>query len=132
MHPDILADPELRLVHETGRDLEELRGPRHHDLVAVEVGTFLAHDVGIEERRLFDLVELVLLGPEPGLPLLDLVAEGVEVPLGLPTETGHLLLEFVPDLVRRLPHLSLPFVRYHPCSTAWLGPRVGRGRTAIS
>src|SRR2546422_466749 len=130
MHPDILADPELGFVHEPGRDLEELRGPRDDDLVSVEVGAFLAHDVGVEERRLLDLVELVLVRLQAVLPFLDLVAEGVEVPLVLTAETVHLLLELVPDVVRRLPRLPVAFVACHPWITACLRPRVGQGGTA--
>src|SRR5207247_7853826 len=63
-------------------------------------------------------------------PLLDLVAEGVEVPLVLPTETVHLLLELVPDVVRRLPRLPVAFVACHPWITACLRPRAGQGGTA--
>src|SRR5207253_9607459 len=64
------------------------------------------------------------------VPLLDHVAEGVEVPLVRRTETVHLLFELVPDLVRRLPRLPVSFVAYHPCITACLRPRVGQGGTA--
>src|SRR5881397_3872599 len=49
----------------------------------VVVGSFLPDDVGVQERRLLDLVELVLVGLEPVLTLLDLVSEGVQVPLVL-------------------------------------------------
>src|SRR5207247_10531657 len=63
-------------------------------------------------------------------PLLDLVAEGVEVPLVLPTETVHLLLELVADVFRRLPRLPVAFVACHPWITACLRPRAGQGGTA--
>src|SRR5207245_5106631 len=130
VHPDVLADAELRLVDQPGRDLEQFRRARDNDLVAVEVRAFLADDVGIEQRRLLDLVELVFVGLQAVLPFLDLVAEGVEVALVLPTEAIHLLLELVSDFFRRLRHLSVALVTRHFWITAGLRTRVVQDATA--
>src|SRR5207245_310463 len=124
VHPDVLADAELRLVDQAGRDLEQFGRARDDNLVPVEVGTFLADDVRVEERRLLDLVELVLVGFQAVLPFLDLVAEGVKVALVLPTEAIHLLLELVSDFFRRLRHLSVALVTRHFWITAGLPTRV--------
>src|SRR5438093_4592737 len=59
--PDVLAYAALGLVHEPGRDLQQFRRPRHDHLVSVEVGPLLANDVRVEERRQYDLVELVIV-----------------------------------------------------------------------
>src|SRR2546422_887266 len=130
VHPDVLADAELRLVDQAGRDLEQFGRARDDNLVPVEVGTFLADDVRVEERRLLDLVELVLVGFQAVLPFLDLVAEGVKVALVLPTEAIHLLLELVSDFFRRLRHLSVALVTRHFWITAGLRTRVVQDATA--
>src|SRR5439155_1562279 len=107
-----------------------LRGTRHDNLIPVEVGPFFADDVRVEERRLFDLVELVLVRLQAVLPLLDLVAEGVEVALVLPTKAIHLLLELVPDFFRRLGHLPVALITRHFWITAGLRARFGQDATA--
>src|SRR5437899_7378744 len=130
VHPDVLADAELRLVDQAGRDLEQFGRARDDNLVPVEVGTFLADDVRVEERRLLDLVELVLVGFQAVLPFLDLVAEGVKVALVLPMEAIHLLLELVSDFFRRLRHLSVALVTRPFWITAGLRTRVVQDATA--
>ncbi len=129
--PHVLPDAELRLVDEACRDLQQLRRAGDDDLVPVEIRAFLAHDVGVEERRLLDLVELVFVCLEPVLALLDLVAEGVQVPLILPAQAVHLLFELVPHLVRRLRRLRVAFVA-HSWITACACPRARSDPTAFA
>src|SRR3972149_1315887 len=100
--PHVLPDRQARLVDEARGHLEELRRAGHDDLVRVQVRALLADDVRVQEGRLLDLVELVLVRLQAVLPLLDLVPEGVEVPLVLAPEAVDLLLELVPHVVRGL------------------------------
>ncbi len=103
--PHVLADAELVLVHEAGGDLQHLAGSGHHDLVAGELLPLLPDDVRVEEGRLLDLVELVLVGLEPVVPLLDLVPEVVELPLVLVLQSLQAVLQLLGDLSGPLLHL---------------------------
>src|SRR2546425_11018504 len=99
MHPDVLTDAQLRLVHEAGRDLQEFGRAGDDHLVAVEVRALLAHDVRVEEGRLFDLVVAVLVFLGAVIPLLYFASGRVWGPLLFPTPAGHTFLRSLPPVL---------------------------------
>jgi hypothetical protein len=71
--PDVLALPEVVLLDHPGRDLHHLALVSHGELVVSQVLATEAKDVSVEQGRLADLVELLLVGVDLGAQLLDLL-----------------------------------------------------------